>query len=248
MLLAGLFLFVLALYGASRMLRTRCARTLAQGRLERHRFAARPLRLLLFAAACVAALAGGLLELVLASPGITALDGRINLLLEPYRAPWLVRSFAWFTGLGSTAALLAASAVATAFLLILARGRLVAPLWLTVAGAELTTWAGKFIIDRPRPDFLTSVTALSPSFPSAHATGAVAVYGFIAYTLGRELSCPGRRFELGYWTAVLVLLILFSRVYLGVHYASDVLAGLLVGGFWLLIGMALAMQRTARPG
>lgn len=239
-LLAALLLLVLTLYGLGRVLLARSAHR-PQERGGGHRVSEGPL---LLAAAAVAALAALLVQQVLAAPGLAALDGRINLLLEPCRAPWLVRGFAWFTGIGSTAALLAVSAVATGFLLALARDRLVLPLWLSIAGAELTTWTAKFVIDRPRPDFLAKVTALSPSFPSAHATGAIAVYGFIAYVLAREPRSAGHRFALGYWSAVLVLLIAFSRVFLSVHYASDVLGGLLVGGCWLLLGIALAMRRT----
>ena len=71
----------------------------------------------------------------------------------------------------------------------------------------------------------------------------MAVYGFIAYIISRDLMTTRQRFEMIYWTAVLICLIGFSRMLLGVHYASDVAAGFLVGGFWLLLGFALAEHK-----
>ncbi|MEQ8692902.1 MAG: phosphatase PAP2 family protein [Pseudomonadales bacterium] len=93
-----------------------------------------------------------------------------------------------------------------------------------------------------KPLYRTSVevSAFTPSFPSGHATGAIAVYGFIAYIVARGFTTTRQRFEVAYWTAVLVCFIGFSRMLLGLHYASDVAAGFLVGGFWLLFGLTLA--------
>lgn len=84
------------------------------------------------------------------------------------------------------------------------------------------------------------MTAQSASFPSAHAAGAMAVYGFLAYAIARDLPSPRARFQAAYWTSILIALIGLSRVVLSVHYASDVAAGFLVGGFWLLVGFAIA--------
>ena len=54
--------------------------------------------------------------------------------------------------------------------------------------------------------------------------------------------------RLAFWTAVLVALIAFSRVFIGVHFGTDIVGGLLLGLFWLLVGLALAERRvTARP-
>ena len=71
----------------------------------------------------------------------------------------------------------------------------------------------------------------------------MAVYGFIAYIVARNLMTTQQRFEVIYWTAVLISLIGFSRMLLGLHYVSDVAAGFLVGGFWLLLGFALAEHK-----
>jgi undecaprenyl-diphosphatase len=75
----------------------------------------------------------------------------------------------------------------------------------------------------------------------------MAVYGFIAYTIARQLPGIEERFEVAYWTSVLILLIGFSRIFLGVHYMTDVVGGFLVGGFWLLVGFTIAEWNRLRP-
>jgi undecaprenyl-diphosphatase len=74
------------------------------------------------------------------------------------------------------------------------------------------------------------------------------LYGFLAYAIARGLQPLGGRaqFEVVFWATLLILFIGFSRLFLGVHYLSDVLAGLLVGGFWLLVGFALSEWGRSR--
>jgi membrane-associated phospholipid phosphatase len=75
------------------------------------------------------------------------------------------------------------------------------------------------------------------------------VLGFIAYLLARELNELREQFEVVFWSTVLIGMISFSRVSLSVHYTTDIATGLLVGGFWLLVGFAIAehlrMRRAA---
>lgn len=215
-------------------------------RLEPRRFDGLPLTLLAAAALYFASLFGGLIEELYEKDELAAFDARIAAIVAPWRSDGAITLAAWITALGDSATLMAAILVATGFLWADGRRLLIFPLWLDFVGAQATTWAGKFGFARPRPEFLTDVTALSPSFPSGHATGAVAVYGFIAYALARDLERPRQRFELAYWTALLVMLIAGSRIFLSVHYASDVAAGLLVGGFWLLVAFAAAELSRAR--
>ncbi|MDX1654957.1 MAG: phosphatase PAP2 family protein, partial [Candidatus Competibacteraceae bacterium] len=173
---------------------------------------------------------------------------RFNILFDSYREGVLVAFFTWVTELGSSAALLGIAVVSTGFVWAHGRGHLILPLWVSYAGAHATTWAGKFVFARERPESVAGVEALSPSFPSAHATGAMAVYGFVAYAIARDLASFRGHFEITYWTLVLIVLVGFSRIFLSVHYLSDVVTGLLVGGFWLLVGFAIAEGYRPRPG
>ncbi len=217
-------------------------------RLDPRSFSGLPLTLLVGAALYVASLVAGLAEELLEDQEMLSLDRSINDFFQPYRDGVLVDVFSWLTDVGGSAGLLGVAIVASGFLWSHGRTKLVAPLWVSFGGAELTTWAGKFAFARERPDFVTEVTALSPSFPSAHATGTMAVYGFVAYAIVRDLDSTRKRFEVVFWSLAVVLLVGFSRVFLSVHYASDVVTGFLVGLFWLLVGFTLSEHGRSRGG
>lgn len=196
------------------------------------------------AALYAAFLFGGLLEDVVTQDAIVHFDERVNAGLSPMRARPLLEAFVWITELGAGHTFVAIGIVSTGFLWADRRPAFILPLWVTLLGSQATTYLGKFLIARPRPEFLDIATATSASFPSGHSTAAAAVYGFVTYAMARDLDALGpnavrHRFELAYWTIVLIALIGFSRIFLSVHFLSDVLAGFLVGGFWLLVGVAL---------
>ena len=75
------------------------------------------------------------------------------------------------------------------------------------------------------------------SFPSGHATIAVAFYGFIIYFLIKNVKSWNRKINIFFTGFILIILIGFSRLYLGVHFVSDVWAGYLIGAIWLIIGI-----------
>ena len=171
----------------------------------------------------------------------TRLDLEVNAALAPYRRPWPLAAFLWITIFGTEAAVFGMALAASALLWGEGRAKQLLPLWSTVLGAEATTWTLKFLLARPRPEFLPGVaTALSPSFPSAHSTGTVALVGSLACLVARGHRGRHRQGAIMAVAVAIVLLIGFSRIFLGVHYLTDVLAGGLVGGLWLLIGSASA--------
>jgi undecaprenyl-diphosphatase len=204
------------------------------------------LTLVIAAAVYVVALLGGVVEEVIEAEEIVVLDTAISDFLAPVREVPLVPFFLWITRFGNTETLVAVTLVSTGFLWADRRPAYILPLWIAVLGSQATTWSGKFGFARPRPEFVTSETALSPAFPSAHATGAAAVYGFVAYAIIRDALSARQRFEVAYWSMVLIALVSFSRIFLGVHFASDVAAGLLVGSFWLHAGGVSAPARHPR--
>jgi undecaprenyl-diphosphatase len=114
----------------------------------------------------------------------------------------------------------------------------------TLGGAQLLTWILKAIFERPRPSFEDPVaTASWFSFPSGHALSSIAVYGALAYLIvGGGRSSQARALVAG--VAFLVALIGFSRLYLGVHYLTDVLAGYSAGLAWLLLAIGLLHARS----
>jgi undecaprenyl-diphosphatase len=92
---------------------------------------------------------------------------------------------------------------------------------------------------RPRPQVVEWGTqAMSWSFPSGHAMSAAVVYGTVAYLAARLQSGRVARGLTLIVAAIMILLICISRLYLGVHYPSDVIAGLIIGTAWAGFCMA----------
>ena len=105
------------------------------------------------------------------------------------------------------------------------------------AGSLLMTVAGKDIIDRSRPPLADAVPPyeFSPSFPSGHTLNAVVIAGIIAYLVILRRRTVATRVLPVALAAVFALTIGLSRVFLGHHWFTDVLAGWALGGAWLAL-------------
>lgn len=90
----------------------------------------------------------------------------------------------------------------------------------------------KYIIHRDRPHILKLIEVGGLSFPSGHSMTSMSFYGFLIYLCCRNVR-PAAKYKIICALWLLVLLIGLSRVYLGVHYASDVLGGFSLGIFWV---------------
>jgi undecaprenyl-diphosphatase len=123
----------------------------------------------------------------------------------------------------------------------------------TLGGLGLSS-ALKYAIDRPRPTVCPHRSyALTSSFPSGHSMMAAVVYFTLAALLARSVRQRGMKRYLLSAAALLTLLVGFSRVYMGVHYPTDVLAGWSVGLAWAVVCWLLArwLQRhgaVEKPG
>lgn len=106
---------------------------------------------------------------------------------------------------------------------------------LILLGEELIKIIMKNIIRRPRPPYMKEVIEKSYSFPSGHSMTATLLYGFIIYLVLKSNINKKLKYILTSLLYVLILLIIFSRVYLGVHYFSDCISGLLLSLGYLLI-------------
>jgi undecaprenyl-diphosphatase len=152
--------------------------------------------------------------------------------------------FTLITDVGGEASIAAATLVAC-FLLWRAGGRAWAGLLVSVGGGIGAGYALKELIARGRPDeTLRAVVETGYSFPSLHATAAVALYGFLLWVLYTQV--PAGRVQ----TTLAVLLVFFifaigtSRIYLGVHYPSDVVAGFALGALFAWLG-TMTVRRFA---
>jgi membrane-associated phospholipid phosphatase len=120
-----------------------------------------------------------------------------------------------------------------------------------VAGSALLNWLLKGLFQRPRPHFAHPlVVETSYSFPSGHAMESFVVYGMLAYLAVLWLRSWEARMAAVCGAALVVVLIGFSRMYLGVHYFSDVVAGYAAGGVWLsaLMTGAETIRRGGKHG
>ena len=113
-------------------------------------------------------------------------------------------------------------------------------LLLSVGGASVVALALKQLLVRPRPDLLAIVSETTFSFPSGHSALSLAFYGILIYFLLR-CSCDVWAKYVGVFAAVVVIaLVGFSRIYLGVHWPSDVIGGYVLTAGWLYVVISQA--------
>ncbi len=216
-----------------------------KARTDRSRFSGLPLTLLVMAFVYVLALFAGIVEDLVTSDPIIAVDHATAQLVAAFRAPGVITPFLWITGLGVSLVVGPLLAITGLILWLLRRQWLLLPLLASSLGATAFSALGKLAFHRPRPAEAVLLES-SSSFPSGHATIAVAFYGFVGYLLIRSARQWKTRVNLFFLTCILILLIGLSRIVLGVHYLSDVWAGYLVGTLWLIIGISMSEWLTAK--
>jgi len=150
--------------------------------------------------------------------------------------PFSTSAFFAITMLGSQWVMLPVGAVLFWRLEIIGRRRQAILLAVGVLGGELFSNLLKLAFHRPRPGvFFGLSSAETYSFPSGHAFVATVFYVLLADVLSTFARSPRQRMGIGATTVVTVLLIGFSRVYLGYHYPSDVLGGWTCAVVWLAL-------------
>jgi undecaprenyl-diphosphatase len=154
--------------------------------------------------------------------------------LAEHRAPLMDQVMLDITALGTGLAPLMIVAVASVFLWLTQHRWSVYVLLLGVLGGKLINTLLKAIFDRDRPSVVEWIADVrSPSFPSGHAMSAMVLYGSIAYLVARLEPTPRLRWVTWLFAGFMILAMGFSRMYVGVHYPSDVIAGFIAGLAWL---------------
>ncbi|MBV8205544.1 MAG: phosphatase PAP2 family protein [Acidobacteria bacterium] len=162
------------------------------------------------------------------------LDLQVRALVHHWSSRPLTRAMLVLTFLGSEIFVLAASCLAVVTFLSMNRHR--AALWivLAVSGGGVLNSAMKHAFHRPRPTpFFGYPMPSTESFPSGHALLALCFYGALAALCSARVRDQSLRVSIRLAAALLVLAIGFSRIYLGVHYFSDVAGGYLAASVWL---------------
>jgi membrane-associated phospholipid phosphatase len=182
--------------------------------------------------------------------GVSGIDRPLLDAIIAVRSPGLDAFVTGFTDLAGTVGM---PVIAVLTLLVLSiRRRSWTPVVLIVAaglGSLLMTVAGKLLIGRDRPPIIDAVPPyeVSASFPSGHTLNAVAILGIIAYLLVLRRHSAWARAAIIAAAVVVSVLVAASRVYLGHHWVTDVIAGWLLGAAWLaLVITAHRLYLTAR--
>lgn len=167
----------------------------------------------------------------------------------PAGPPWLVEAARDVTSLGGYLVLLMTTLFVVGFLALERRRLLMLVVLASSIGGGVLSMLLKNAFERPRPAVVSHlVPVASASFPSGHAMASAAIYVTLAALLARTTTRWAVRL---YFLAValgLTGIVGVSRVYLGVHYPTDVLAGWTAGTAWALLchAIALALQRRGR--
>ncbi|MEP7372183.1 MAG: phosphatase PAP2 family protein [Chitinophagaceae bacterium] len=176
--------------------------------------------------------------------------------LQPLTSPARNRFMLFITFLGKHQFLIPANLLLIFYFLLLRHQNWFSIRIATIAlSSLLLMFLLKYLFRRKRPlhPLLKAVKGLS--FPSGHAIMAVTFYGLLLYIIMYSVDVAWLRYLLGFLLVLLIILIGFSRVYLRVHYASDVLAGFIIGMIWLLISLSVlkkiekyAEANSGKPG
>ena len=167
---------------------------------------------------------------------VKAFDAAIIDMLKSIESDTLDQFMLFITELGSVWFVTTLSIITILFLWFKAKDK-----WgilffvLAVGVGGLLTRFLKSFYERGRPSINPEIDAIGYSFPSGHSMGSVIVYGFIIYLVIRSGLSHAAKWAASVVSALLFLLIGLSRIYLGAHFPTDVLAGQLAGGFWLIV-------------
>jgi membrane-associated phospholipid phosphatase len=208
-------------------------------RLDPKHFTGLPLTVILLIFCVNALLLSRLTEAVLESERIVLFDAKFTELLYKTRTVWVSKFFFFISYFGSREAVFIVGGLITALLLVKKKYIAIIAFWVMMAGTGFSVRYGKQYISRDRPENVAYYTEKYFSFPSGHATTSMVLYGFCSYLLYRIYYSVRLRKSIFYLSGFLILSVGFSRIYLGVHYLSDVLAGYILGLLWVLLGLSI---------
>jgi undecaprenyl-diphosphatase len=194
--------------------------------------------------ACAAVFVLLAVQVVLQGP-FTTLDRTITLWLAAHRTPGLTSFTATVSDLHQTAKLLALTALLALWRGWRRDGRSVRALAVVPVGMLLIV-ALKDLFQRPRPHLDVPLVQIATySFPSGHAVASTVFYGILCVLVFRHVRARSLRVAAAAVAGAMVLLVAFTRVYLGAHYLSDVLAGIAVGTICVALCWRVVFLRPA---
>ena len=206
-------------------------------RLSLNKFEGLPLTLLLALFGANSIIFNELAESIQNSKLMLHIDDSFAQYLFNNRNNTVANLFYYFSKLGSLNVVIAISLIITIILIWKKQKSTLISLTISLMGIGLSVLLGKQYFHRIRPERYSYYIEHSYSFPSGHAIVSVAFYGLISYIFIRNSKNNKVRWTI--FAMIFILLLGFSRLYLCVHFLSDVLAGYSLGFIWLLLSISI---------
>ncbi len=181
----------------------------------------------------------GVAEGVIHEENIINADVRLEHLLYAFRQPDMVKFFLWITVWGKWQMVAVVIVVVSIILFLYNKREYLIGFLVSTFGGVFSLSLMKVLVHRSRPIGVAVYHEASYSFPSGHATLAIALFGMIFYMTGRLSRQWRTKTNLFFIAVIFIFLLGFSRLYLGVHYLSDVWGGYLLGFLWLFVGVSI---------
>lgn len=170
----------------------------------------------------------------LQSKFLSQYDRKITDFIISFRSPELNKILQFITNIGDIYGYLAVGSISSiAFYLKFKNWRFVIQMIFVLAISALSNLALKQVINRPRPDVEHLVSVATLSYPSGHAMSAISFYGFLIYLCNGFKINKWIKLGLIFFITILIFLIGISRIYLGVHFPSDIAGGFIAGLIWV---------------
>ena len=169
---------------------------------------------------------------------IVKFDQYVISYIQGFESPTLTSIMNFFTYVGSFPIVFGIFIIVAFILYFVLKHRSELLLFGTVViGTPIINQVLKQFFHRVRPDLHRLIEIGGFSFPSGHAMNALAVYGILSFLLWRHIPSRLWRTTLIIISTIIILMIGTSRIYLGVHYPSDIIGGYFASGFWLTISI-----------
>lgn len=215
-------------------------------RLSLHKFSGMPLTLFIIAMACNFILLLDYTEDIINSKQFIDVDNATANFLYSIRFDFAAQFFYVLTHICNHYFIIIALAVLSVPLIRAKKSYYVSGLLAANGGSALTVLIGKDIFKIARPLEYAYYPITNFSFPSGHAAMAITFYGLLTYLLIRNVKSTRTKALILLGGLILIILIGFSRLYLCVHFVSDVFIGYLLGTLWLLLGISIISWKEYR--
>lgn len=187
-----------------------------------------------FFISAISILGFSLISLFISDRKINQFDHDVIQYIQGLESIGLTRTMKFFTTIGSAPVVTGLSLVLLYFLYKVLHHRLELILFVAaIMGSAILNELLKQFFKRTRPELHRLIEVGGYSFPSGHAMNAFTVYGIVSFLLWRHISSRWGRVLLIFVSMGMILSIGISRIYLGVHYPSDIIGGYFASGFWI---------------